>query len=296
MNTPTLVALAGNEALAERLATALGAPVARLEARRFPDQETYLRYASDLAGLSVALICTLDRPDEKFLPLVFAAAAARDLGAMRVGLVSPYLAYMRQDRRFQPGEAVTSQTFAKLLSPLFDWLVTVDPHLHRRAALNEIYQLETHTVHAAPLLSDWVRRNVERPLLIGPDSESEQWVASVARAAGAPHIVLEKVRRGDRDVAVVLPELAAWHDFTPVLIDDIVSTGRTMIETVSRLRRQGLPAPVCLAVHGVFSGGAEDEIMSSGAARLVTTNTVAHPTNRIDVTGLLAEAIRAVAS
>ena len=139
------------------------------------------------------LVCTLDRPDDKFLPLVFAAAAARDLGAHGSALSAPYLAYMRQDRRFQPGEAVTSTYFAKLLSSQIDWLVTVDPHLHRRGSLAEIYSIPTQVMHAAPLISDWIRSEVKMPLLIGPDSESEQWVAAVARDAGAPHVVLQKI-------------------------------------------------------------------------------------------------------
>ena len=110
----------------------------------------------------IALVCTLDRPDAKMLPLLFAAAAARELGASQVGLVAPYLAYMRQDRRFKPGEAVTSREFARLLSGAFDWLVTVDPHLHRYASLAEIYRIPTRVVHAAPLISQWIRTRIER--------------------------------------------------------------------------------------------------------------------------------------
>src|SRR6185503_12811188 len=121
------------------------------------------------------ILCTLADPDAKFLPLIFAAATARELGAARVGLVAPYLAYMRQDRRFNPGEAVTSRYVAKLISGAFDWLVTVDPHLHRYGALGEIYTIPTRAIHAAPLMSDWIRRNVPDPLIVGPDSESEQW-------------------------------------------------------------------------------------------------------------------------
>jgi ribose-phosphate pyrophosphokinase len=75
-----------------------------------------LRFACDVAGRSVILLCSLARPNNRILPLLFAADAARDLGAGEVGLVAPYLAYMRQDRRFNPGEAITSQSFARLLS------------------------------------------------------------------------------------------------------------------------------------------------------------------------------------
>src|SRR5688500_12951138 len=128
MSKPVLIPMPGNEAMAAGLAAALGADVGELETRRFPDDETYLRLKTDVSGRSVAVICTLDRPDDKFLPLAIAAATARDLGAARVGLVAPYLAYMRQDRQFKEGEGITSAHFARLLSSAFDWLVTVDPH------------------------------------------------------------------------------------------------------------------------------------------------------------------------
>jgi len=291
---PLLFALPGNERLASILAPAISAETGKATIRRFPDGETYWRYDTPVVGRSVALLCTLDRPDDKALPLLFAAAAARDLKAKRVGLIAPYLAYMRQDHRFQPGEAVTSGYFAKIVSAEFDWLVTVDPHLHRHASLDEIYRVPARALHAAPLIAQWIRDNVESPLLIGPDRESEQWVAAVARAADAPHLVLRKLRRGDRDVEVAVPELAQWRGRTPVLVDDIISTAQTMIETVKQLKRAGLAPPVCIAVHGVFAGTAFDELMRAGAARVVTTNTISHSTNGIDISGLLAETVRAL--
>jgi ribose-phosphate pyrophosphokinase len=291
---PLLIPLPGNDRLVKGLAKALGADIGSLGVRRFPDGETYLRYDSPVSGRAIMLLCTLDRPDDKFLPLTFAAAAARDLGASRVGLVSPYLAYMRQDRRFQPGEAVTSTYFAKVLSGQIDWLVTVDPHLHRRATLAEIYSVPTQVMHAARQISDWIRNAVPRPVLIGPDSESEQWVATVAHDAGAPYVVLQKVRHGDRDVEVSVPEVTRWREHTPVLVDDILSTGRTMIETVGRLRREGMQPPVCIAVHGIFASDAYTALMAAGAGKVVTTNTVSHVTNAIDVTALLAQGVSAL--
>ena len=292
--TPLLFALPGNERLAALLAPAIGAEIGSAVIRHFPDGESYWRYDTPVAGRSVALLCTLDRPDDKVLPLLFAAAAARDLKAKRVGLIAPYLAYMRQDHRFQPGEAVTSSYFAKIVSAHFDWLVTVDPHLHRRASLDEIYNTPARTLHAAPLIAEWIRDNVEMPLLVGPDRESEQWVAAVARGAAAPHIVLRKQRRGDREVEVSVPELAQWRERTPVLVDDIISTGQTMIETVKQLERAGLPPAVCVAVHGIFAGNALEELMQAGAARVVTTNTIAHSSNGIDISALLTEGVRAL--
>jgi len=287
---PLTIAMPGNEQLSAALSDRLGCEMGRLDTRRFPDGETYLRFDSDPASRTVVIACTLAHPDDKFLPLVLAAAAARDLGASKVGLVAPYLAYMRQDRRFNSGEAITSRHVARLLSDAFDWLVTVDPHLHRYRALGEIYAIPTRAAHAAPLISQWIAANLASPFIIGPDSESEQWVAAVASGAAAPYCVLEKVRHGDRNVQIALKDLDAWKGRTAVLVDDIVSSGRTMIEAVRLLTSRGFVSPVCIAVHGVFADGSDALLVGAGA-RVVTTNSVPHATNAIDVGGLLASAV-----
>jgi ribose-phosphate pyrophosphokinase len=181
-----ICAFPGNEVFAGQLGDALGAESLALEWRRFPDGESYVRFAGPCRGESVALVCTLNDPDTKALALLFAARTARELGAARVGLVAPYLAYMRQDRRFHEGEAITSAHFAALLSGAFDWLVTVDPHLHRRGSLAEIYRIPSKAVAAAPALAQWISAHVPQPLIVGPDAESEQWAAEVAAACGTP--------------------------------------------------------------------------------------------------------------
>ena len=285
--TPLLVSMPGNERLTVHLSATLRYELCALEIRAFPDGETYLRFLTSPDGRSVAIVCTLARPNEKVLPLIFAAATARELGASKIGLVAPYLAYMRQDRRFKPGEAVTSRRVARLLSDAFDWLVTVDPHLHRYSSLADIYRIPTHVVRAAPLISEWIKANVTNPLIIGPDSESEQWVAAVATDAGAPYSVLDKVRRGDRDVEIRLTDLEQWRGRVPVLVDDIISTGRTMIEAVRLLISKGWPAPVCVAVHGIFADDS-DTVLAGTRAHVVTTNSIPHKTNAIDIGKALA--------
>ena len=285
-----LLAFRGDEAAAGALAEHLGADVGTVDVRRFPDGESLVRVLCAVAGREVALFCPLDRPDGKLLPLVFAAGAARDMGARSVGLVAPYLAYMRQDRRFHDGEAVTAWEVARLLAGVFDWLATVDPHLHRIRELRELYPIPCAVAHAAPAVARWIAEHVRMPLLVGPDEESAQWVRAVAGLAGAPSVVLEKVRSGDREVTVSVPDVARWRDHTPVLVDDIISTARTMIATVGHLRRAGLPAPVCIGVHAIFAGDAYQTLVAAGPARVVSCNTVEHPTNAIDVTPVLAAA------
>jgi len=290
--TPLVYALPGNEAFADGLCAACPAERGALELHQFPDGESLLRLDTSPRGRDVALVCTLHQPDAKLLPLLFAAAAAGDQGATSIGLVAPYLAYMRQDRSFHPGEARSAAHFAQFLSGHFDWLVTVDPHLHRYHALDEIYRIPSVVVRAAPLLARWIAANVERPLLIGPDEESRQWVERIADIAQAPWLVLHKDRFGDRHVEAKVPDIALLADHTPVLADDIISSGGTLIEVVRQLRARGLPPPVCVAVHGVFATGAHSRLLEAGAGRLATTNTIAHASNAIDVCAPVADACR----
>lgn len=295
---PVIFGLPYSRSLADHLASSLGAGIAEIEARHFPDGDSYVRVVSDgalIKGRDAIIVATLDRPDEKILPVWFLADTLRDLQVARVGLVCPYLPYMRQDHRFKDGEAVTSISFARMMSRQVDWMVTVDPHLHRHKSLSAIYSIPTEVVHAAPLVSAWIRSNVETPLVIGPDEESEQWVAAVAQAAGAPYIVQRKTRSGDRAVRIEMPDTTDYASRTPVVVDDIISTAHTMIETVKELRRRGLPPPTCIGVHGIFAGNASADLEQAGAAVIVTCNTVNHGSNRIDVSELLLPAIRRIA-
>lgn len=284
-----LIALPGSEDHAARLAARTGLPLASTEIRTFPDQEIYVRIDSDVKGMDVVLVGSLDHPADKFLLVAFLAATARDLGAARVGLVAPYLAFMRQDSRFHPGEGVTSLYFARLISSAVDWLVTVDPHLHRWSSLAALYAIPTRVVRAADAIATWIEHNVERPILIGPDAESHQWVAAVAAACGAPFAILEKTRRGDRDVSVSRP-VESWDDRIPVVIDDIISTGRTMVEATKQVRAAGAAPAICIGIHAVFADAVQRELLNAGASRVVTCNTITHSSNEICVANAIASA------
>jgi ribose-phosphate pyrophosphokinase len=289
---PVLLAMPGNEAMAQSLAAQLEADLGILEQRRFPDGESHVQVKSPVSGRDVVLLATLSHPDEKCLPLLFAADALRDLGSRRVLLAAPYLGYLRQDRRFQDGEAVTSVTFARLISRHFAGLVTVDPHLHRFASLDEIYSIPSRAIAAAPLLARWVRAHVPDAVIIGPDTESEQWVSRVAAESDSPFVVLEKLRRGDREVEIHVPDMGRLKSRTPVIVDDIISTARTMTKTVDLLRGAGMRPPICLGVHAIFAEGAFEELSRSGPSAVVTCNTVPHATNGIDVSLPVATALR----
>jgi ribose-phosphate pyrophosphokinase len=284
----------GAEAAAAALARHLQAPLGAVESRRFPDGESYLRLASEVRDAEVVVVASLRDPDPQALGLWYLADTARELGARSVGLVAPYLPYMRQDRRFHPGEAITSRTFAEFISQRFDWLVTVDPHLHRIASLSEIYRVPVRAIASAPAIARWVGTQVNRPVVVGPDSESEQWARDVADRIGCPAIVLEKKRLGDRSVEISVPAAEAYADRTPVLIDDIISSARTMAVAVRQVRSAFGSAPICVGVHAVFAPDALQVLQQAGAARIVTCNTLPHETNAIDVLDDVAVGVRAL--
>jgi ribose-phosphate pyrophosphokinase len=285
-----ILPMPGNEVMAKALAVCLDAELGVLDWRRFPDSEAYVRIASEVRGKRVHILCTLAKPDPQMLTLMFAAAAARECGAKSVHLIAPYLAYMRQDKSFRPGESVSATHFARLLSQAFDSLVTVDPHLHRIANLAEIFSIPTRVCASAPLLGKWIAQNVDAPLIIGPDQESEQWAAEIARGAGAPHVVASKQRIADEQVRVKLPDLTAWSGRRPVLTDDIVSSGRTMIEATRVLAARGMARPYCLAVHALFAAGAFEKLTQL-SERVVTADTVTHSSNAISIVDTLARSI-----
>jgi ribose-phosphate pyrophosphokinase len=284
--------LPGNEFLANSISEKLGAETGQTEMRYFPDQETYVRVLSDVVGKNVIIVATLNNPDGKLLPLYFLSKLLKELKANKITLIAPYLAYMRQDKRFKEQEAITSEYFAKLLSSFVDEIITIDPHLHRRHSMSEIYSVPCKVIHASELISKWIRDNVNQPLLIGPDSESQQWVSEVARSAAAPFIVLEKTRSGDKDVKITVPQVEKFKNHTPVLVDDIISTAHTMMETVRHLKKAEMTSPVCVGVHAVFAGDSFEELKISGVKKIITCNTIPHESNGIDISELLASSIK----
>lgn len=262
--------------------------------RQFPDGEHYLRLHSQGVFDEAIVIGSLHQPDRAFLPLHFLSDLARLSGAKRVGLVAPYLGYLRQDERFHPGELITAQSFARLLERSFDSLITVDPHLHRLTDLSEIYTIPTRLVRSAATIAHWIRGYTSNPLIVGPDSESDQWTRPIADLLGAPLLVMSKTRFGDSDVQVqsaspqTVPPSAC-----PILIDDIISTGRTMIAAAQELQRLGFHAPpICIGVHPVFAPSALEHITQLASPHAVLScNTIPHPTNAIDLSEPIAAAI-----
>ncbi len=289
---PLIFNLYGSNELYKQFSNSTQYEAGKISIHTFPDGETSIVFESDVRNRELIFFATLDRPNTKILPLIFAAENAKSLGATSIGLIAPYLAYMREDKQFVPGGSITSHYFSALLSNHFSWLITVDPHLHRIHDLAEVYTMPTQVLHAIAPIADWIKQYVNNPLIIGPDQESEQWASGIANKINAPYILLNKTRKGDRHIEVTLPSLDQYQACTPILVDDIISSGRTMIEPLKQLKKISPQPPICIGVHAIFADNAYQDLLDAGASQVVTCNTVQHPSNGIDISELLVQAIQ----
>jgi ribose-phosphate pyrophosphokinase len=275
---------------ARRLAQTAGLAYSDVRIHVFPDRESLLRLPEPLPE-QVILCRSLDNPNRKLVELELAAATARRLGAARLTLVAPYLCYMRQDAAFHPGEAVSQRIIGQWLARLFDTLITVDPHLHRTPRLTDAVPVRRAVVvSAAPALADWLMQRTDRPLLIGPDEESEQWVRAIAAPDGLEYTVACKGRLGDRRVRIALPD-REFEGRHIVLVDDVVSTGHTLAETAQQLARRGAASISVVATHALFVEDALARLKEAGVGRVCSTDSVPHPSNRVRLDALLAAAL-----
>ncbi len=285
-----IFSLSQQDELTHYLADHLAIPIVQFEMREFPDTETYLRIKTTVVNKTVLLIYRLDRPNNKVLSLMFIAKTLKAQGAKKICLIAPYLPYMRQDQQFQPGEAVTSVLFAQFITTCIDELITIDPHLHRIKKLAAIYPIPAITLHANALIADWIKHHIDLPIIIGPDEESAQWVSGIAHEINAPFVIAKKIRHNDQDVTVTLPSFND-HQRKPILVDDIISTGVSMIAITQQLLEQSFQKPICVVVHALCNEASHQNMLNVGIEQIFSCNTVKHFSNQINIGPLILDGI-----
>jgi ribose-phosphate pyrophosphokinase len=278
---------------AQRLANRLDIPLAEVVLHHFPDSESFIRLPPSLP--EHVIVCrSLNQPNDKLIELLLCATTAQELGAKRLTLVAPYLSYMRQDFANQPGVAVSQRIIGKLLANLFDDVLTVDPHLHRISSLDQAIPIKNAiSLSAANEIARFLKQKLEYALLLGPDSESEQWVANIANKIGFDYCIAHKERRGDKQIEMTLPS-NNFLNKTVVIIDDMASTGRTLGKAAGLLQEAGAGDIYAVVTHPLFCDDAEAHILQAGIKTIWSTDSIDHPTSCIKLDALLANAIKAI--
>lgn len=286
--------LRNSEAVAKEISKKAKAEYGSFCCEKFPDGELHLGFAKNVRGKKVVLVQTMNpEPNDALVELIFAAETAKELGAKKVVAVVPYLAYMRQDKRFNKGECISAKEMAKLLNRCLDSLITIDPHLHRIKNLKQIFSINTVRLSADSLIADYVKKNYkkEETLLVGPDIESSQWAKKIADCIGFKSTIFLKERLNSRNVKIKVKKELEWEGKNVVIIDDIVSTGHTMIEAVKEIMKRKVKSVDCICVHAIMAENAFEKLEAAGARKIISCNTIKHRSNSIDVSSICAEAI-----
>ena len=278
--------------LAQKVAKKAKAAYSPLFVNKFPDGELYARFQASLKGKDVVLVQSFyGEINDALVEVVFAAKTAKELGAKKVSLAAPYFPYLRQDKRFKPGEAISSHIVGKLLSNYLDEIYIMDPHLHRDKTLDHIFHIKSHRLSADPLIAQYIKKKIPNPVIIGPDWESYKWAKKTALMIGVDYTILEKTRYSSRHVDVKFTQPIHLKGKTAVIVDDIVSSGHTLLETIKDLHKLKARKIVCICVHGIFAENALQKLWRAGS-KVVSCNTIPNKATGIDVSGILADALK----
>ncbi|HEV8361125.1 MAG TPA: ribose-phosphate diphosphokinase [Candidatus Thermoplasmatota archaeon] len=272
--------------LGERLGRALGAQVAQVEQKHFPDGEAYVRVATPLRGEDVVVVQTT-WPNEALVALLLLQDAVRRRGARSVTVIVPYFAYARQDRTFLDGEPVSAEAVMKLIGHEADRVITVD--LHRPDTL-KVLGKATKNVSAIPAIADHFRA-LPPQVVLAPDKNALERAKECAALLGAEvdHLVKKRVAADTVEITTHDLEVAGLR---VLIVDDIISTGGTMVAAAQELRRQGATSVSAACTHGLFAPGALDKLHAAGLEQTVATDTIEGPASAVSVAPELAKVLK----
>jgi ribose-phosphate pyrophosphokinase len=276
--------------IAKRVAKALKAEYTEIFVEDFPDGEFHLMLKKNPQKKKVVIINSLAKdPDEKLIETMLAGATAKDFKAKKVILIATYFPYLRQDKHFVKYDALSSRYIMKAFEHFFDKIIVIDPHLHRIKNLQQIsHKAESITIN--DLIAEYIKKRFKKDFaIIGPDEESAQWAQKIANNLGKKVVVMQKTRFTAQHIKIKEQPLK-YLGKNIILIDDIISTGKTLAAALKMAKQQGAKHLVCIGIHGLLIGDAAKLI--NKYAELITTNTIPNKYAKIDISPEITQALR----
>ncbi len=287
----TVIATSSSLGLAAKLSRLLSRELLVAEEKVFPDGEKYLRIPKRLEG-DVLLVHSLHQPqDERFVQLLLAVDAAKGAGASRVIVVVPYFAYARQDKRFLEGEPVSVGALLKAVEAAgADALAVVD--IHKPSSLDEWLRIPHFNVLPVGELAGYFRGKLRDPVVLAPDKGALHRAQLAAQVLGAEYDYLEKSRDRVTGEVKIAPKSVDVDGRDVLFIDDIISTGGTLVAAAKEVLALGAKRVYAACTHALLVSGALDKLYAAGVEEVVATDTVPSPVSRVSVAEPIAEVVR----
>ncbi len=271
--------------VATNLTHCLRQPLLRTTYMRFPDDEFYVRLHDNIAGQDVVIVQTA-YPDQKIVELLLIQDAVHDAGAKKITVVLPYFGYSRQDKKFKDGEAISARAIAQHISLHADCVITVDPH---KEHILKFFTVPAYSCSAISTIAHYLKeKNID--FILAPDKGAEDRARKTAALINCEYDYLEKTRIDGSTVKITPKKLDALGKHVAI-IDDIISTGSTMAQSIKELKKQGATSVSVACTHGLFVGGAKEKLLAANCDEIISTDTIETEFSKVSTADCIAETL-----
>lgn len=265
------------------LSKVLNASVVKLERKRFPDGELYVRLLDDVSNEDVIIVQTTF-PDEKIIELFLLMDAAKEAKANSITVVAPYFGYARQDQKFKDGEPISARAIAKLISLNADFFVTVDPH---KEYILDFFDCEAKSCSAVSAIAEHLKTK-DVDMILAPDRGALNRAKKAASIIGCDFDYMEKTRI-DGETVEIKPKSLDAKNKNVAIVDDIISTGGTMSKSIHQLKKNGAKKIYAVCTHGLFADNAIEKLQKAGCYKIISSDTIENKFSEVKVASTISQ-------